>query len=93
MGYRISFSGIMLTYKFVFFRNRTYVKLLDVQNVTPTPVPCENTSRQFMGLISMRINDIRVMEMVTTAVVEEVEVAETDLVPMTRHRIGAMRCR
>lgn len=93
MGHRISFSGIVLMYRSVFFRNRTYAKLPDVQNVTPTPVPCENTSRQFTGLISMHINDIRVMEMVTTAVAEEVEVAETDLVPMTRHRIGAMRCR
>jgi len=45
----------------------------------------------------MRINGIRAMETATTAVVEEVavavEVAATDRVPMTRHRIGAMRCR
>lgn len=45
----------------------------------------------------MRINDIRAMETVTTAVVEEAAVAEgvvaTARVPMTRHRIGAMRCR
>jgi len=93
MGDRISFSEIVLTYKSIYFRNHTYVKLPDVQNVTPIPVPCANTSRQFTGLISMRINDIRAMEMVTTAVAEEVEVVETDRVLMTRHHIGAMRCR
>jgi len=42
----------------------------------------------------MRINGIKAMETVTTAVVEEVvvEVVETDRVPTTRHRIEATRC-
>lgn len=81
----------------VFFRNRTYVKLLVVQNVTPIQVPCANTSRRFTGLISMLINGIRAMETAITAAAVEVEVAvevvAMDLVPTTRHRIGAMRCR
>lgn len=45
----------------------------------------------------MRINDIRAMETVTTAVVEEAAVAEevvaTARVLTTRRRIGVMRCR
>lgn len=97
MGCRKSSFGIKLTYRSVFFRNHTYVKLLVVQNVIPIQVPCANTLRRFMELISMPINGIKAMETAITAVVEEVvvavEVVATDRVPTTRHRIGAMRCR
>lgn len=98
IGYDISFTKNIINICIIivlFIRNRMYAKLLVVQNVTQTPVPCVNTLRRFTELIFTLTNDTK--EMVIMAAEEEVvaEVVEVETVQvlmMPRHT-EAMKCR